>query len=97
LHYPADEVRKWFRTLKEREAETLETLENEGAVVESVFLEKHENDFYLIYYMKAKDMSIAREVAKQSTLPIDVYHRECCGKFFEERRELELLVDFNNF
>lgn len=88
-------VRIWFKTLKEREAETLKTLENEDVIVESVFLDKHGENFYLIYYMKAKSIANAREVAKKSLLPIDVYHKECREKFCEEYEKLEPLLDFH--
>ena len=34
-----DSVRKWFRTLMDRREETLESLRNEGVIVESAFLD----------------------------------------------------------
>lgn len=78
---------------EDREAEVLETLENEGTVIESVFLEKHGEDYYLIYYIKAKNAAFAREVAKKSLLPIDLYHKECREKFYEKGEALEQLID----
>ncbi|WP_284452843.1 DUF6176 family protein [Parachlamydia acanthamoebae] len=39
--------------------ETLESLENEGVFVESAFLDQQGNDLYLIYYMKAEDITRA--------------------------------------
>lgn len=90
-----DEVRKWFQTLKDREAEVLQTLENERAIFESVFLEKSGAEFYLIYYMKAENLTFAKEVFKKSKLPIDLYHKECREKFCEETEKLEQLFDVN--
>ncbi len=49
-----DEVRQWFNTLKDRLNETMKTLADEKVLVESAFLDKHDNDVYLIYYLKAE-------------------------------------------
>lgn len=90
-----DDVRKWFSTLRKKSNEVLQSLEEEGVVIESAFLDKQGEDYYLIYYMKAKSLHHAREVGKRSTLPIDKYHRDCFRKFCEERIELEALIDFH--
>lgn len=90
-------VRKWLQTLKDNESEVLKSLVNEGMLVESVFLDKQGDDYYLIYYMKAKDIAHAREVGRNSTSAIDLYHKDCIKKFCEGRIELEQLLDLNNF
>lgn len=89
-----NDVRKWFQTLRERQYEVLQSLEAEGVIIESAFLDKKDNDYYLIYYMKAENLALAREVAMKSTLAIDKYHKECFKKFCEDRTELEQLIDF---
>lgn len=90
-----DDVRKWFQTLRERSDEVLQSLEEEGVIVESAFLDKQDNDYYLIYYMKAENLAHARDLAMKSTLAIDKYHKECFKKFCEDRIELEQLIDFH--
>lgn len=90
-----DDVRKWFQTLREKPNEILESLENEGVTIESAFLDRIDSDYYLIYYMKAKNFSYAREVAQKSTLKIDKYHRKCLKEFCEDRTVLEQLLDFH--
>ena len=70
-----DEIRVWFETLKERMDETLKSLEDEGVIVESAFLDKQGEDLYLIYYMKAKDISYAYEKFNNSNLAIDHYYK----------------------
>lgn len=90
-----EEVRIWFQTLKNRINETLETLENEGVYVESVFLDKQGNDLYLIHYMKAENISKVYEVFSKSTLPIDLYYKECWKKYCEGREVLEELLDID--
>ena len=90
-----EDVRKWFKTLRERPSEVLQSLENEGVIIESAFLDEQDNNHYLIYYMKAKNLAHAREAALKSTLAIDKYHKECLKMFCEDRRELEQLLDFH--
>lgn len=70
-------------------------MENECVIIESAFLDKQGDDYYLIYYMKAKNLQNAREIAAKSSLDIDKYHKKCLKEFCEDRRELELLIDFN--
>jgi Family of unknown function (DUF6176) len=90
-----EDVRKWFQTLQERPNEVLQSLKDEGVIIESAFLDKQDNDYYLIYYMKAENLAHAREVAMKSKLAIDKYHKECFKKFCEDRKELEQLLDFH--
>jgi len=90
-----DDVRTWFQTLRERPNEVLQSLENEGVIIESVFLDSHGKDNYLIYYMKAENLSHARGIASKSILPIDEYHRKCLKSLCEERYNLEQLLDFD--
>lgn len=88
-------VREWFKTLRERPSEVLQTLENEGVLIESVFLDQHKEDDYLIYYMRAESLEYAHRVSKNSLLPIDRYHQECKEKFCLEKVKLETLLDFH--
>lgn len=88
-----DEVRAWFQTLKERLNETMETLKNEGVLVESAFLDKQGDDVYLIYYLKAHDIDKAYEIFEKSTSSIDSYFKECWKKYCKGRVVLEELLD----
>lgn len=88
-----EEVRGWFNTLKNRLDETMETLKSEKVLVESAFLDKHDKDIYLIYYLKAEDINKAYEVFNSSKSPIDIYFKECWKKFCEGRVVLEELLD----
>jgi len=89
------DVRNWFQTLNLRMNETIETLKKEGVTVESVFLDKYGDDDFLIYYMKAKDLNHAREVFKNSTDPIDQYHKECTRNLCGDRVVLEELLNID--
>ena len=90
-----ENVRTWFKTLRERPDEVLQSLKDEGVIIESAFLDKQDNDYYLIYYMKAENLAHARDVVMKSVLEIDIYHKACYKKFCEDRIELELLIDFH--
>lgn len=92
-----NDIRNWFATLNNRAEEVLQTLEAEGIIIESVFLDKQDTDYYLIYYIKAKNLAYAREVADKSNFPIDKFHRDCFKKFCNERYTLEPLANFQNF
>lgn len=92
-----EQVRNWFNTLKLRIEETKKTLRNEGAVIESVFLDSIGEKNFLIYYIKAKDIEFARSVFKQSTLSIDLYHKKCWELYCEKSIVLQELLDINLF
>ena len=89
-------VHEWADELRSRADEVLATLRDEGVVVESVFLDSNEQGDYLVYYMKARSLSAAREAAERSSHPIDAYHERFKAHTWESRSSLELLVDFEN-
>jgi hypothetical protein len=52
------------------------TVAREGVVVEAAFLDKQGEDYFMIYYMKAKNIDHAYEVFGQSKLDIDEYYKK---------------------
>lgn len=90
-----EEVRIWFQTLKNRTNEVLESLENEGVFVESAFIDRQGDDLYLIYYIRAVDVSRAYEIFNKSALTIDHYYKECWKKYCIGREVLEELLDID--
>lgn len=90
-----EQVREWFKALKNRLPETRETLKNERVVVESAFLDRVGDDYFLIYYLKADDIQYAYAVFEKSTSPIDLYYKESWKKFCEGREVLEELLDID--
>jgi hypothetical protein len=91
-----DAIRDWQKELNRNSEEVLQSLRQEGVFIESVFLEQHGNDHYLIYFMKLESHEKARAAFKASKLAIDKYHAQFKADCFDEREELELLVDFTN-
>ena len=85
-------VREWAAELNARRTEVLATLRDEGVRIESVFLDGES----LVYYLKADSLDRAREVQARSQHAIDAYHQQFKDETFAERRQLELLVDFEN-
>lgn len=91
-----DRVREWAIELTRREEEVLETFANEDMHVQSAFLEEADDGHYLIQYIRADDFDKVLEVAKNSQLPIDDYHKAFKTKALEGCSRLELLIDFEN-
>jgi len=92
-----DEVREWFKKLNDRMEETLESLKNEGIFVESAYLDLQGNDLYLMYYIRAVDITNAYDVFKNSKLAIDHYYKDCWKNYCEGRIVLEELLDIDRF
>jgi prolyl oligopeptidase PreP (S9A serine peptidase family) len=90
-----DRVREWAQIINTRSDEALETLRDEGVVVESAFLDRTEQGDFLIYYVKAKSFERMEEVVQKSSHPIDAYHRQVMQEIRVERSGLELLIDLD--
>jgi hypothetical protein len=86
-------AREWAATINERRAEALETLKDEGASIESVFLEHTPEGDFLIYYMRADDFDAAARAASKSVHAIDAYHQKFKEDAWARDSQLELLVD----
>src|SRR2546421_4972402 len=88
-------VRAWAEELKNRREEALETMRDEGVVVESAFLDRTSEGDFLIYYMKAESFEQAAAVVKHSLHAIDAYHQAFKQETTESNTPLELLVDLD--
>lgn len=86
-----DSVKEWFQTLMDRREETIESLKNEGVIVESVFLDRQPHGDFLIYYMRAKDVEKARTVFQNLTLLLMHIIKTV------RRNIVKHLLDSNNF
>jgi hypothetical protein len=88
-----DGVREWFKTLKERQDELIAFTE-EGVSLESVFIEKSGDDYFLIFYIRSDDFKKTYEAIQKAMLPITVYHFNCWETYCEAGSEvLELMFD----
>ncbi len=76
-----EDVKAWFRHNQQNKEESLEAFADERRWMECAFIDQIQDDYYIIYFMKADDIVKAREVYRNSTLPADVFHKECWKKF----------------
>ncbi len=83
------DVKKWLYALEnERRDETLKSFKNEGIFFETAFLNEENGTYFLIYFMKAKDVKKAVEIFQNSKLSIDDFHKECWEKYTEGHKVL---------
>lgn len=92
-----EKVREWAKILNERRDEAIATLRDESVIFESIFLDQTDEGDFLIYVMKAESFEKAREAVQKSTHEIDAYHQNFKRETWAERKQLELLVDLENF
>lgn len=85
---------KWCEELNRRRDEVLETLRNEGVLVEACFLSPDEDCIY--YFMEAENFEKARKAYRASPYPIDEEHRRHRRASMEEVEELRCLFYFKN-
>ncbi len=92
-----EKVREWARVINEQKDEALETLRDESVILESVFLDQTDEDDFLIYLMKAESFSKAREAVQKSIHSIDEFHQNFKRETWADGKQLELLIDLENF
>lgn len=86
-------VREWARYIVEHRAEALQTLQEEGVSIESVFFDASSDTPCLVYYMRSVSQQRAQAVANRSAHAIDAYHRAFKKATWSRVERLELLVD----
>jgi len=67
---------EWAQEVREREAEAVETLRDEGMYAETAFVEHTDDGDFLVYYMKAEDIGAVYETYESSSHAIDEDHQE---------------------
>ena len=88
-------VRTWAKTINERKREALETLRDEGVILETVFLDQTSEGDFLIYLMKAENFEKAREAVQKSVHAIDAYHQNFKRECWTDAKKLEMLIDLD--
>jgi len=92
-----EKAREWAKFINERKDEALATLRDESVVLETVFLDQTGEGDFLIYLMKAESFEKAKEAAQKSIHGIDEFHRNFKRETWEDQKELEILIDLENF
>lgn len=88
-------VEPWKNEMLNRKDEAIQTLKAEGVTLESWFHLELEGQNYLIAYMRANDLSHAREVVKTSPFEIDKIHKKF-KENWEKGYTAKLLFDLEN-
>lgn len=86
-------VREWARHINAHRTEALQTLQEEGVSIESVFYDPTPEGPCLIYYMRSASQEHAMAVAARSAHAIDAYHQAFKRETWVKVERLELLLD----
>ncbi len=86
-------VREWASHINAHRTEALQTLQEEGVSIESVFYDPTPEGPCLIYYMRSASQEQAMAVAAQSAHAIDAYHQAFKRETWVKVKRLELLLD----
>ena len=89
----AEDLDEWRKTLIARRDEVLQSLRDEGVILESWFQIEIGEEPYLLWFMHAESIAKAREVFANSKHKIDAYHLEKLSKIADSQIEGSLLVD----
>ncbi|MDZ7706732.1 MAG: DUF6176 family protein [Trueperaceae bacterium] len=91
-----DRVRAWAEEIMRRKEEALETLRDEGVILECFFMDRRDDGDYLIGIMAANDFERSQTVARDSTHGIDAFHQAFKRDTWESADDLERLVELQN-
>ena len=83
-----EKVRMWAKTINERKSQALETLRDEGVIIECVFLDQTSEGDFLISIMKAENFEKAREAMEKSVHDIDKFHQQFKKETWEDGKKL---------
>lgn len=88
-----DKLRAWMRELMLRQEDVVDSFEQEGVRQEKAWLLEDGEGYIFVYAVEAEDLEKARQAYRESTLSIDLEHREVLRDVLGERVEPELLYD----
>ena len=83
------------RELLARGSEVREVMENEGIILESIFLEHAADGDYLVLYQRAASLVKANEAFVASSRPLDIATRQFIAETWESAQALELVFDWD--
>ena len=88
-----DRMVHFLKSLKDRDAEVRKSLQAEGILEESLFLDRTEAGDFLVFLTRAENLEAAAAAFQSSELPLDVETRTLIAETWESARPLELLAD----
>jgi hypothetical protein len=90
-----EKVRAWAHEVNSRNHEAYEILKDEGVSIESAYLDEVGGDYYLVYFMKAKDLSHSAKVNPNDSESLGAYHQRFKKECWESVKVLENLIDLD--
>ena len=90
-----EQVVEFVRTLQARDGQCQAALRREGMVVESMFLERHDQGDFLYYYVKARNLLHANDVNMRATDPLTLEIREFVMDTWDHIVSPEPLLDLD--
>jgi Family of unknown function (DUF6176) len=90
-----EKVRAWAHEVNARKSEAYEILKDEGVFIESAYLDEIAGDHYLIYFMKADDLSHSAKVDSSNSESLGAYHQQFKKECWESVKVLENLIDLD--
>jgi hypothetical protein len=88
-----ERVREWAKYISNHRMEALQTLQEEGVTIESVFFDTTGDNPCLIYYMRSASQAEALAVAERAVNAIDDYHKAFQREAWVKVERMELLLD----
>lgn len=89
------DVKEWRETMRARRDEALQTLRDEGVVIESWFTVEIAGEPYLLWFLRADSIARVWEVAETSDHAIDVYHFDKMSKMAEAHIQAVSILDLS--
>lgn len=91
----AEHVEKWKTTIESRRSETIQTLIEEGVLIESWFQIDVAGEPHLLWYMRKTPEARFHEVYNQSTHEIDQFHAEIMAMITADHYIADPLLDLD--
>jgi hypothetical protein len=91
-----ERVRAWAEEIMQRKDEALETLRDEGVVLECFFLDRRDDGDDLICIMVAEDFERSQAVVRDSPHAIDAFHQAFKRDTWDAVEALERLVELTS-
>jgi hypothetical protein len=88
-----ERLRSWMTELSHRREEVLETFSNETVRREVAYLLQLDGGPVLLHVMEADDIDHASRAAQDSSLPVDLEHRQVMEQVLLDRLDIQPLFD----
>ena len=86
-------LRDWLAELMRRKDEVRETFKQETVRLEQGYLLSTAEGMALIYVIEAEDLEQVSVAYRNSTLPLDIEHKQVMGQVLGDPVSIELLYD----